>query len=220
MPQEECKGGDCPLRPQFDEPNESEGKASGVDDQKVRLSTSKYVQLLIDARETDPDCWPPGLEEAAGMIEQASAIEEECIEKWGEFDPDKLSREQSRKYFEIHLALDALQEEGADQPLDWQSALIQARHTLDADEAREHTPPAPASPSAPVGEGSGHTLPSAPAPGLSEGFFAQSLPISQAEEFFIAQAGPHQAENENDAALFLDGCWPEMPPLQRGDNYA
>jgi hypothetical protein len=45
---EECKGGDCPLSPQFEEGTRA------PDARKVRLTTSKYVQLLIDARETDP----------------------------------------------------------------------------------------------------------------------------------------------------------------------
>lgn len=225
MPQEECKGGDCPLRPQFDDPEEPEGKAPGTqsNNKKVRLSTSKYVQLLIDARETDPDCWPPGLEEAAGMVESARAIEEACTEKWGDFDPDKLSREQSRKYFEIQLALDALQEEDGDTPPDMQSALSEARLTLDSEDAEEaadqdtHTAPAPGGASSEPG---GYALPTPPAPGPSEGFFARGLPIAQAEAFFIVHTGSRQAETEEDAALFLEDGWPEMPPLQRGDNYA
>lgn len=225
MPEEECKGGDCPLRPQFDESaQEAPGSA-----RKVRLTTSKYVQLLIDARETDPDCWPPGLEQAAGMIEQARAIEDGCIERWGEFDPDKLSREQSRRYFEIQLALDALQEEAGDQPLDLQSALSEARDTLDSDEAEsaggeENAAPSTSQPPS-ASEPGGYALPTPPAPPLSEGFFARGLEETpsqalEVESFFFALPATREAEDEEAQSFFLDGGWPEMPPLQRGDNYA
>lgn len=224
MPQEECKGGDCPLRPQFDESDEVPPDASEA--KKVRLSTGKYVQLLIDARETDPDCWPPGLEKAAAMVESARSIEDACIEKWGEFDPDKLSREQGRQYFEIQLALDALQEEGSDTPLDLESALSQARHTLDSDEqggqdTEDDTHQPGTSESSPTSEPGGYALPTPPAPPLSEGFFARSISeASQAEEFFIARAIAPARDDEEAQAFFLSGGWPEMPPLQRGDNYA
>ncbi len=217
MAQEECKGGDCPLRPQFEE-GASEKPEEG---KKVRLSTGKYVQLLIDARETDPDCWPPGLEEAAGMIERARAIEDECIQKWGEFDPDKLSREQNRKYLEIQLALDALQEEACDAPLNIESALSEARANLAQDEAEhrieshiEEDAPTPPSTSQPAG----YALPTPPTPAHSEGFFAAAL--DSAEQFFIARSLEPDPHSKAAEALRLSSGWVEMPPPQRGDNYA
>ncbi len=217
MSEEECKGGDCPLRPQFDE-GASDKPAEG---KKVRLSTGKYVQLLIDARETDPDCWPPGLEEAAAMIESARAIEDACIQKWGEFDPDKLSREQNRKYLEIQLALDALQEEACDAPLNMKNALSEARATLAHDEAHSRVESsiqddAPAAPN--TAQPAGPALPTLPSPPLSEGFFA--APPDRAEEFFIARSIAPAGQGQEAEAVALASGWLEMPPLQRGENYA
>jgi hypothetical protein len=207
MSQEECKGGDCPLRPQFDDCEDTTQGSKG--NKKVRLSTSKYVQLLIDARETDPECWPPGLEKAAAMLEDARAIEDECIAKWGDFDPDKLSRTQNRKYFEIQLALDTLQEEAEDTPLDIEDALNEARHNLDKEDAA----PAPSTPQPHATYVDMEQV----APPPSEGFFADG--VSRTTEFFLAQEAPHE-EARTSVTPILESGWVEIPPLQRGDNYA
>ncbi len=95
---EECAEG-CPLRPHFQ------------DHSSVQLTRDKYVQLLIEARETDPGCWPPGLEDAARLLERACRIEEQCAEKYGQFEPERLNRKVRDEYLNIHLALDDLQNE-------------------------------------------------------------------------------------------------------------
>lgn len=80
--------------------------------QEVTLQRENYVKLLVDARVTDPACWPPGMEAVAGMIERVRDIEEECMEKHGEFDPEKLSTEVQDEYMDLHLVLDTIQENG------------------------------------------------------------------------------------------------------------
>lgn len=89
---------DCPLQPQFHD-----------NDAAVQLTRDKYVQLLIEARETDPGCWPPGLENAAHLLERAREIEERCSAKHGHFEPERLSKKQHDEYLHIHISLDELQ---------------------------------------------------------------------------------------------------------------
>lgn len=224
MPEEECKGGDCPLRPQFDDAATQEPQQK-----KVRLSTSKYVQLLIDARETDPDCWPPGLEQAAALIERARSIEEACVEEWGEFDPDKLSGKPGREYFEIQLALDSLQEEAGDGELSMESALEDARHSLDEvdeseaalhdepshDQTRASEPPShpstPAPDHAPDHDG--------PSPGASGSFYASSAGTVDEANVVLSFALGQPVAEEAPLVPRLVG-WVEVPPLQRPDNFA
>jgi hypothetical protein len=118
----------CGLQPQFEK--RSSPRSSG---EKVKLTTEKYVQLLIEARETDPACWPPGLEKAAAMLQRASAIEEQCQQKHGDFIPEKLSAAHSREYFEIQLALDELQDELHDRDeLDESAVELVAQHAVNA----------------------------------------------------------------------------------------
>ena len=93
----------CPLQPEFEGPPTDRA-------QEVKLTREKYVQLLVDARETDPGCWPPGLEDAARMLERAREIEELGASKHGVFDPNRLSKKLQDEYFQIHLALDDLQD--------------------------------------------------------------------------------------------------------------
>ena len=98
---------DCPLQPEFKD-----------GDDKVQLTRDKYVQLLIEARETDPGCWPPGLEDAAHLLERARDIEEHCTTKYGHFEPERLSKKMRDEYLQIHLTLDELQnglEQGTEQ---------------------------------------------------------------------------------------------------------
>lgn len=97
VPDDDCKNG-CPLQPQFK-----------ADENAVQLARDKYVQLLIEARETDPGCWPPGLEGAAHLLQRALAIEEHCALKYGHFEPERLSKKMSDEYLQIHLDLDELQ---------------------------------------------------------------------------------------------------------------
>lgn len=78
--------------------------------QEVTLKRENYVKLLVDARVTDPACWPPGLEEVAAMIERVRDIEEACVEKYGDFDPEKLSAQVQDEYMDLHLVIDAIQE--------------------------------------------------------------------------------------------------------------
>ncbi|MDF2441416.1 MAG: hypothetical protein JWN98_2400 [Abditibacteriota bacterium] len=78
--------------------------------QEVTLQRENYIKLLVDARVTDPACWPPGLEVVAGMIERVCDIEEACIEQYGEFDPEKLTAQDQDEYMDLHLVLDAIQE--------------------------------------------------------------------------------------------------------------
>jgi hypothetical protein len=221
---EECKGGDCEIHPQFESP------ASGAnsDDKKVRLTTSKYVQLLIDARETNPDCWPPGLEKAAAMIERARTIEDNCVEKWGEFDPAKLSKKQQSEYFEIQLALDALQDEAGSDEVALEDA-IRSAHQAVAESATATTPASSTSTSTPAERGtpaptsSGSPLPTPVAPPIEGGFFARRRfrrTISSSRPW------PQALRPSSTPKLKkLSLCWSptagsEMPPLQRGDNYA
>ena len=102
--EQDCASGDddnegnCPLQPKF---------KSGED--AVQLTRDKYVQLLIEARETDPGCWPPGLEDAARLLERACNIEEHCAVKHGHFEPERLSKKMRDEYLHIHLTLDELQ---------------------------------------------------------------------------------------------------------------
>ncbi len=95
--QDNCES-DCPLQPQFVKNTDS-----------VQLTRDKYVQLLIEARETDPGCWPPGLEDAARLLARACVIEERCTTKHGHFEPENLSKKMRDEYMKIHLALDELQ---------------------------------------------------------------------------------------------------------------
>ena len=95
--EDDCNS-DCPLQPKF---------KNGED--AVQLTRDKYVQLLIEARETDPGCWPPGLENAAHLLERACDIEEHCATKHGHFEPERLSKKMRDEYLQIHLTLDDLQ---------------------------------------------------------------------------------------------------------------
>ena len=94
---DDCQN-NCPLQPHFK-----------AEEDSVQLARDKYVQLLIEARETDPGCWPPGLEGAAHLLERACAIEEACALKHGYFEPGRLSKKIGDEYLQIHLDLDELQ---------------------------------------------------------------------------------------------------------------
>jgi hypothetical protein len=78
--------------------------------QAVTLNPHNYVKLLVDARETDPACWPPGMEEVAGMVARVQEIEDQCVAKHGDFAPEKLARKVQDEYMDLHLALDAISE--------------------------------------------------------------------------------------------------------------
>ncbi len=78
--------------------------------QAVTLNPHNYVKLLVDARETDPACWPPGMEEVAGMVARVQEIEDQCVARHGDFAPEKLARKVQDEYMDLHLALDAISE--------------------------------------------------------------------------------------------------------------
>ncbi len=122
-------GGDCqcPVDPEFEE--------SGNGATRVRMNQESYVRLLVGARETDPCAWPPGMEDGAALVERACQIEEECITRWGNFDPEKLSTPLQDEYLKIHLTLDELQEsEGAQSSTHSAPALHSATATPTASE--------------------------------------------------------------------------------------
>jgi hypothetical protein len=93
----------CATHPSF--AVNAEGKAKSV-----TLKPENYIKLLVDARETDPACWPPGMEEVAAMVARVQEIENVCVEKHGDFDPEKLSSDVQDEYMEINLVLDAISE--------------------------------------------------------------------------------------------------------------
>jgi hypothetical protein len=98
----------CETQPRFTTNDKGEA-------QSVTLKRENYVKLLVDAREVDPACWPPGMEEIAGMVARLQEIEDQCISMHGEFDPEKLVRDIQDEYMDLNLVLDAISE---GEPLD------------------------------------------------------------------------------------------------------
>jgi len=94
-----------PKRPQFE--IDPAGKPTSV-----RLETAAYIQLLVGANITDPDLWPPGMEEGAKALARIRQIEAECIAQHGEFDWEKLPPDVQDEYDALCALLDRLQDEG------------------------------------------------------------------------------------------------------------
>lgn len=103
-----ANGGICDTHPHFATNSSGEAEA-------VILDKSAYVKLLIDARIGDEDCWPPGLEKGAVILQRLIEIEEMGVAKHGVFMPEKLSRKLQNEYMKLNLALDELQNELQDE---------------------------------------------------------------------------------------------------------
>jgi hypothetical protein len=79
---------------------------------KVTLDPVTYVALLVKANLTDPNLWPPGMQEGAAALARVRAIEKHCIAKHGHFDWEKLSRKLQDEYDSKCALLDQLQDTG------------------------------------------------------------------------------------------------------------
>jgi hypothetical protein len=100
-----AKSRTLPARPQFE--LDRAGKPTAV-----RLATATYVQLLVQAGITDPNFWPPGMEQGAQTLARIREIEAACIEQHGAFDWEKLPPEIQEEYDALCALLDSLQDTG------------------------------------------------------------------------------------------------------------
>jgi hypothetical protein len=90
----------------------------------VKLDTVGYVTLLVRANVTDPELWPPGMQDGARALGRVRQIEADCVAQHGEFDWEKLPGDIQDEYDALCVALDRLQDTGertalsdlADQP--------------------------------------------------------------------------------------------------------
>jgi hypothetical protein len=91
--------------PQF--ARDKQGKYSAV-----ILETIDYIKLLIKANITNKAFWPPDMEEGADVLLRIKKIESDCIDKYGEFDWEKLPLEIQDEYDHLCILLDRLQNVG------------------------------------------------------------------------------------------------------------
>ena len=77
----------------------------------VTLDLQSYVTLLVKADVTDPDLWPPGLQDGAATLSSIRQIEAACKSLHGEFDWEKLSQVEQDEYDSLCATLDALRED-------------------------------------------------------------------------------------------------------------
>lgn len=89
-----------------------DGKATAV-----TLDPLAYVTLLVKANVTDPELWPPGMQDGAAWLARIREIERKCIAKHGEFDWEKLSARVQNEYDDLCALLDRLQDTGERIPL-------------------------------------------------------------------------------------------------------
>lgn len=85
----------------------------------VAVDLPTYISLLIKANVTDPELWPPGMEEGAKALARIREIETRCIKEHGEFDWGKLPPEIQDEYDNLCALLDRMQEVG--EPIPWES---------------------------------------------------------------------------------------------------
>jgi len=91
--------------PQFT--TDAEGKPIGV-----RLDTSAYVTLLVQANATDPALWPPGTQHGATALARVRQMESDCIAQHGKFDWGVLPEAVQDEYDDLCMLLDQLQDTG------------------------------------------------------------------------------------------------------------
>ncbi len=100
------------IEPRF--AKDSEGKSS-----TVTLDLRSYLILLVKANVTDPQLWPPGLQDGAGALARVRQIEADCKSEHGEFDWEKLSPVVQDEYDSLCCALDSLREDAP--PVRWEA---------------------------------------------------------------------------------------------------
>ncbi|MCC7478706.1 hypothetical protein IT575_09655 [bacterium] len=74
----------------------------------VLISQADYLSLLIKAGITDPQLWPPGKQDGAGLIARIREIEAAELASSGRFDWEALSPELQDEYDAACNALDGL----------------------------------------------------------------------------------------------------------------
>jgi hypothetical protein len=97
--------------PQF--AKDKQGKSSAV-----ILETIDYIKLLIKANITNKVFWPPDMEEGADVLLRLRQIESDCIDKYGEFDWEKLPLEIQDEYDHLFILLDELLNVGENMDLE------------------------------------------------------------------------------------------------------
>ncbi len=78
----------------------------------VTLDPVAYVALLVRGNVTEPEFWPPGMQEGAAWLARVRAIEKRCIAKHGQFDWEKLSPKLQDEYDSLCCRLNRLQDTG------------------------------------------------------------------------------------------------------------
>jgi hypothetical protein len=77
----------------------------------IALTPSAYIDLLIQANNTDPRFWPPQAKEGARALARLRAIERKCAEAHGAFDWERLSDRAQDEYDSLSAKLDGLRSE-------------------------------------------------------------------------------------------------------------
>lgn len=77
---------------------------------EVTLTPETYIKLLVQANETNPLFWPPGLEEGAGKLARLRQIESEYQPQQGGFDWESLPSEIQDEYDGLCVLLDSYQD--------------------------------------------------------------------------------------------------------------
>ncbi len=79
---------------------------------KVTLAPADYVALLVRGNVTDPEFWPPGMQEGAAALARVREMERKAVARHGKFDWEKLSTRQQNEYDDLCALLDRLQDTG------------------------------------------------------------------------------------------------------------
>ncbi len=84
------------------------GRIDGNGSEFALLGIKQYIELLIQANETDEELWPPDYRQGAKYLARIREIERDCREKHGKWDWELIEPELQDEYDDTCALLDQM----------------------------------------------------------------------------------------------------------------